>query len=211
MRILDMGSGNTSKNDITIIKKMIDALAEVDPERKFIIKWQLFKDVPPNIPLEQKKFAFAYYYAESLGYKITASVFDIASLEFLLIYNIPFVKIANRPDLYWLIGEVPRKIPVIVSYNGKYNDYLYSHDEYDINYELCCISEYPTNINKYNTNFEIFELKQGISDHTSDWQLYLKYRPEIYECHFKLPDSTGPDAGSFARTPDDIKNIYEEL
>ena len=114
MRILDMGSGNTSKNDINIIKKMIDALAEVDPERKFIIKYQLFKDAPPNIPLEQGKFSFAHGYATGKGYKTTASVFDIESLNFLLQFDPCFVKIANRPDLYWLIGEVPRKIPIII-------------------------------------------------------------------------------------------------
>jgi hypothetical protein len=60
-------------------------------------------------------FEYAYYYARDKGYKTTASVFDEFSLYCLLKYNIPFVKIANRPDLYWLAGEVPRKIPVYMS------------------------------------------------------------------------------------------------
>ena len=113
MRILDFSSGNTCKNNVDIIKKMIDALAEVDTERKFTIKWQLFQKAPPNIPLTQQNFHFAYHYAKQLGYETTASIFDKESLDFLSWFNPCFIKIANRPDLYWLIGEVPRKIPVL--------------------------------------------------------------------------------------------------
>ena len=214
MRILDFSSGNTCQNDLAIIRKMIDSLAEVDPERKFIIKWQLFKEAGKNIPLHIGAFNYAYEYAKKLRYKTTASVFDIQSLEDLFLYLNPcFVKIANRPDLYWLIGEVPRKIPVIVS-TSRGNDLPLSifDPEYIIHdHILQCISEYPTDIKKYENEFYEEELKTGISDHTTNWDLYLKYRPRIYECHFKLEDSTGLDAGEFARTPKQISEIYEEL
>ena len=46
-----------------------------------------------------------------------------------------------------------------------------------------------------------------ISDHTTDFQLYNKYKPKIYECHYKLEDSTGLDAGEFARTPEQLAEI----
>jgi len=212
MRIADMGSGNTSQNNYNYIKKMINAIAEVDPERKFILKWQIFKEAQPNIPLFHECFEYAYKYAEDLGYKTTASVFDKESLDFLLQFDPCFVKIANRPDLYWLIGEVPNNIDVIVSYTRNYRkDEINLEKPIIANKLLYCISEYPTTELKYRESFFVHELKQGISDHTNNFNMYLKYKPEVYEFHFKLPNSTGLDAGEFARTPEQIKEVYEEL
>lgn len=211
MRIVDMGSGNSCMNDYNYIRKMIDAIAEVDPDRKFILKWQIFKSAPPNISLFPECFEYAYAYAKKLNYKTTASVFDKESLDFLLQFDIPFVKIANRPDLYWLNGEVPRKIPTIISINGEYNEYIYNHEEYDIHYLLSCISKYPATLKEYEKQFNKTELSTGISDHSIDFSMYLKYRPEVYEFHFKLPNSTGLDAGEFARTPEQIKEVYKEI
>lgn len=210
IRILDLGSGNTCRNNPGIIHKMIDAIAEVDPKRKFILKFQLFQEAPPNIPLSWDCFVIAYDYAQKAGYKTTASVFDKESLNFLLKFDVPFVKLANRPDLYWLIGKVPRKIPVVVSYSHENNfisNILFGNNQ---NY-LCCVSEYPAIIDQYENRFDRDSLRDGISDHTENWQLFRDYRPQIYECHFKLPDSTGPDAGVFARTSQQISEIYEEL
>jgi sialic acid synthase SpsE len=50
-------------------------------------------------------------------------------------------------------------------------------------------------------------LNFGISDHTTDFTLWHKYHPSIIEWHFKLEDSTGLDAGSFARTPEMLEEI----
>ena len=91
MIILDFGSGATSKNDVTTVKRMIDELAAVDTgKHTIVIKWQLFTDCPPNEPLEYRVFDYAYQYAKYLGYKTTASVFDMESLCYLLSYDIPF-------------------------------------------------------------------------------------------------------------------------
>lgn len=212
MRILDMGSGNTCKNNPDTILRMIKILSIIDPKKKFILKWQLFKKAGDNIPLLPSVFSYAYNIAMDYGFETTASVFDIKSLNYLLQFDIPFVKIANRPDLYWLIGEVPRKIEIVLSYKSshaldKYDDI----ENEEINYLLCCISKYPAKLGSYEKKFNKSCLKRGISDHTIDWQLFRKYKPKIYEYHFKLPDSTGPDAGEFARTPEQISEIYEEL
>ena len=203
MIILDFGSGNTCKNNRHIIKRMIDELAAVDTgKHEVVIKWQLFKDAPPNIPLQLDVFDYAYNYAKGKGYQTTASVFDMDSLQFLLTYDIPFVKLANRPDLYWLAGEVPRKIPVYTSvhWGGVAT-------ETDKHKTLCCISKYPAEHLDYATDFTPIALSRGISDHTTDFTLYHKYKPEIYECHYKLADSTGPDAGLFARTPEQLREV----
>ena len=72
---------------------------------------------------------------------------------------------------------------------------------------MVCISKYQTIIKEYEESFSHQSLATGISDHTTDWKLYKKYKPWIYECHYKLEDSEGLDAGPFARTPKQLKEI----
>ena len=217
MIILDAGSGNTCKNDINYVKRMIDELKAVDTgKHKIVVKWQLFQEAGDNIPLERGIFAEALVYAMLRGYKTTASVFDISSMKHLLKYNVPFVKIANRPDLYWLAGEVPRKIPVYASVGSK-SEEVWTTD-YEINFgimTLACVSQYPATLAQYEEKFngrsmgdiDSRILRWSISDHTTDFTLYHKYKPSIYECHYKLSDSTGLDAGDFARTPEQLAEI----
>lgn len=198
MIILDFGSGNSCKNDKEYVKRMIDGLYEVDTKKKkVIIKWQLFKEAGDNIPLKQDIFDFAYNYAKEKGYETTASVFDIDSLQFLLKYNIPFIKIANNKELYYLSLEVPRIIPIFLSYT--YNKpKIYNCTEF------ICISEYPAPINKYLETFDNFLY---ISDHTINFDLYKNKKPLIVEWHYKLENTTGLDSGPFARTPEQLKVI----
>lgn len=206
--ILDFGSGNTCKNDEDYAIRMIDELDEVVREKgalKPIIKWQLFEKAGGNIPLAQSLFEVVYKYALRKGYQTTASVFDEASLQFLLTYDIPFVKIANNKSLYPLIEKIPRGAPIVLSHGMKLegiSNLLQPEDRF-----LCCISKYPTVTKEYEETFSPESMSAGISDHTLDWSLYKKYRPWIYECHYKLEDSTGLDAGPFARTPKQLKEI----
>ena len=218
MIILDFGSGNTCKNSKRYITQMINKLVEVDSRKhEVVIKFQLFKDVPPNIPLRHDVFRFAYEYAKEKGYKTTASVFDTDSLQFLLTYDIPFVKIANRPDLYWLAGEVPRKIPVYASFSN-IGDFWDRKPAWMIEHPMWCVSKYPATLEDYEKNIIFPDYAEGelakilipypaISDHTTDFTLYHKYKPVIYECHYKLNDSTGPDSGDFARTPEQLREV----
>ena len=218
-----MGSGNTCKNDIDYIKKMIDAVKAVDTgKHEIIFKWQLFCKAGANVPLKLGCFRHAYEYAEDLGYKTTASVFDKDSLRYLLSYNVPFIKIANNRKLDWLIGEIPRKVPVYVSYGDK-DDWIkrkYNPDVY-----MLCISKYPATIEDYRkafgdyymtmphkAYFSIFkDCKEldiwGISDHTIGIDLFKTYNPAIWEKHLKLQDSIGLDAGEFAITPEELREI----
>jgi sialic acid synthase SpsE len=191
MIILDFGSGNTCQNDVDIVKRMIDELKAVDTgKHEIVIKWQLFIHAGENLLLNHTIFDIAYEYAAKLGYRTTASVFDQSSLHFLLKYDVPFVKIANRRELDWLVGEVPRKVKVIVS--GR---------------DLCCVSEYPATVEQYEWRYAPDQLHQGISDHTTDFTLWHRYSPLLYECHYKLEDSIGLDAGDFSRTPEMLKEI----
>jgi len=208
--ILDAGSGNTCRNDWPYAKRMIDELKAVDTgKHEVIIKWQLFKQAGKNIPLTREIFRQAYDYAASLGYQTTSSVFDKESLDFLLQFKIPFVKIANRRELDWLIGEIPRKISVYVSY-GSYEE-IECLKRYPNNKYLLCVSEYPSTLEKYEEKFKInylsFGEELGISDHTTNFGLWHRYQPQIIEWHYKLSDSTGLDAGPFARTPEQLREV----
>ena len=219
MIILDFGSATTCKNYVITVKRMIDELKAVDTgKHEIVIKWQLFTEILyngiPVPPLDRDVFNYAYHYARKLGYKTTASVFDKDSLDYLLTYDIPFVKLANRPDLYWLAGEVPRRVPVYMSVSGECVDGhlegATAADRY-----LMCVSKYPATVRDY---VKAFHLKKpiephsmpwlwGISDHTTGFELLHNFKPSFIEWHYKLSDSTGPDAGEFARTPEQLKEV----
>lgn len=203
MIIIDAGSGNTCKNDKAYIKRMIDELAKVDSKRVCCIKWQLFLSAGENIPLTHDCFDYAYRYAEVLGFKTTASVFDIDSLEFLMKYKTPFIKIANKPILYdTIMKDITVDTPVIVSWNKRRPQGI------NMKY-MCCVSKYPAILIDYENQFSVEDLESGISDHTTDFKLYNKYKPKVYEVHYMLSDSTGLDAGKFSRTPEQLKELFK--
>ena len=199
--ILDI-SANTHKNDWEYLKRMLDELKAVDTGKyEIIIKHQLFQRAGDNTVLHHGIFRKAYDYAEKLGYKTTSSAFDEESLRFLLGYDIPFVKIANNRSLDYLIGEIPRKVPVYVSHSN--NKPKYSSDCI----YMACIGSYPASIDDYEKVHKGKNLSFAISDHTTNWDLFNTYKPEILEVHYKLEDSTGLDAGEFARTPSQLAEI----
>lgn len=195
--ILDMGSGNTCKNDVRIVSEMITAVERRDKKKhKIILKWQLFKDVPPNVPLDFSVFDYAYKLGAKKGYETTASVFDLWSLNFLLQYKIPFVKIAGN-EKFHILADLIKSVPVFLSTNKPIES---KHTV------LACISKYPAEIKEYEKVFPKNYLNTAISDHTLGWDLYKKYKPAILEKHFVLNRVQGnPDAGAFAVTPEDLE------
>ena len=191
--ILDFGSANTCRNDKEIVKKMLYSLCEVDSlHHEVIIKWQLFKEALPNIPLAHDVFDFAYHFADRLGYKTTASVFDRESLAFLMGYDVPFVKIACRPDLYELAQYCTVPVYVSTANNAIVNGAKMMY----------CVSKYPAEISDYEQAFTKSQLSECISDHTRGWELYYKYNPNVIEKHYVHErHADNPDAGMFAVTP----------
>jgi len=201
--ILDI-SANTHKNERAYYRKMIDELVKVDTKKhEVILKWQLFNKQGKNYRPEPFMFIeMAQWSYLTYGYKTTTSVFDLPSLDWLLSwplpYELPFIKIANNRELDWLIGEIPRKYKVYKSV-GTMREY-YDDREGGV-YPLFCVSEYPANIKDYPKTI------QRISDHTVGLELYHRNHPYILEKHYKLLDSTGLDAGDFAITPSELKEI----
>lgn len=200
MIILDFGSGNSCRNDKSIVKKMYDELKKVDTgKHEIIVKWQLFEKAGDNIPLHPDVFEYAYEYGTSLGYKVTSSVFDKNSLDFLLDFDVPFVKIANNRALDYLIGEVPRKIPIYVSYADEKE--ISSHIENHV--PMLCVSEYPAELEQYDCILHNHFMRNlAISDHTTNFGVWYRYQPQIVEWHYVLEhDPNNLDGGLFARTP----------
>ena len=203
--ILDM-SGNTIKNNLNIGRWMIDEVAKRDTKKhEIIFKAQLFEKEGNNVPLNKVIFANIYQHAKEKGYQMTASVFDIPSLEFLLMFDVPFIKIACRPDLYWLIGEIPRKIPVYVSVELRIAKYPNNTPKYENGILLGCVREYPGKLEDYLPNGGGHLI--AISDHTVGLELFRASAPTVWEKHLKLRDSTGPDAGPFAILPSELDGI----
>lgn len=208
--LLDMGSGNTCKNDIGIIEEMVMEVMKADtkkPEHTIIFKWQLIgaaETLDGNRELSGKSFDHAFFFAERHGYQTTASVFTEDWVYKLIKYHPAFIKIACRPHLYYLNDFIPRRIPVYMSYYYK-NGYP---DKRCIDAHLCCVPKYPAEIEEYEKHYTKEALKEAVSDHTIGLELFKKYRPQIWEKHFVLEDDKdNPDAGPFALRPDDLKEI----
>lgn len=198
--IFDLGSGKSTHNDQYYVQQIIDAIKEADTgKHEVILKFQLFQDAPPNVPLDPLVFDAAYLYGREKGYKVTSSVFDLPSLKFLLNYDIPFVKIACRKDMYWLIGEVPRKVPLYVSYDGSAITSFFTEG---VTW-LFCIPEYPAAKEPY-----LMTRPSILSDHSEGLEVFKNLSPKIYEKHFVYErEADNPDAGLFALTVEDLKGI----
>ena len=200
--IIDIGSGNTCRNELRIVREMIDQIVKIDNHKHdIILKAQLFNESGDNIPLYRSVFSEMYDYGKSKGYKVTASVFDIDSLKYLLHYDIPFVKIANNRALDWLIGEVPRKIHIYQSLSPK--EYWQFRKEKNM-VQILCVSKYPATIEDYRNGLYFAE---AVSDHTVGLELARRLKAQIYECHFALDDSTGLDSGPWAKRPEELKEL----
>ncbi len=205
--IAEMGSGNTCRNDFGLVSAMIDAVVEQDTgKHNVVFKWQLFHDMPPNEKLDWSVFTEAYEYAEGHGYQTTASVFNEECLQFLLEFDVPFVKLPCVRELYPLAKKVPADISVVVSYPNATRVADAKRNERII--PLCCVREYPADIVKYRAMFDKEQLQYGISDHTEGWGMYHAYQPEWLEKHIVLErDEDNPDAGPFAVTPDELEGV----
>jgi len=212
--ILDFGSGNTCQNNKSIIKNMIDELCRVDSKKHdIVIKWQLFKRAGDNIPLTRESFSYAFEYAKQCGYKTTASVFDFESFVFLKTFkDLPFIKIANNDELYWLLGYIQEsgyKSYISVKDEKSFKNFKNQFDlGISYNFDLfCCVSKYPADGIDYQETFSKDNLKYAISDHTTSLKLFNVYNPLKIEWHYKLNDSIGLDAGQFAKTPQMLKEV----
>lgn len=197
-------SANTHKNKNSLIEEI---LYELDKYRKndheIIIKAQLFnKDVGgENIVCEKKSFEFMHKISLRLGFKCTASVFDLESAKFLINnFDIPFIKFACDKKYNEIEDIIPHKIKIISSISPKNNSFDLLKSDTSRIYMLC-VPSYPAKIDDYPIGFSC------ISDHVKGLSLYNRDSPIIWEKHLKMETSTGLDAGPFAITPKELRGI----
>lgn len=195
--ILDI-SANTHLNDADYYQRMVNELKAVDTgKHEIVLKWQLFEKSDTNKVPDKKLFIAMKDWAwNEHRYQTTASVFDLPSVKFLLTYDdLPFVKIANRHELYYLAEYVPRRIPVYISTSHGGGEIMYNYKY------LYCVSRYPATVEDYPMGI------RELSDHTVGFELWKRNKPMIWEKHYKMKDSKGLDAGDFAITPEQLKEI----
>ena len=209
--IIDCGAAGICKNSRELVERIVDEVADADKGRNIVyLKWQLFEKPPPGsyeelMPLSHTIFDFAFQYAAKRGYSTTASFFDDWSLGFLKLYDTPWLKIACREYLYKYIPEInDRRLMVSVPSPIKMDELREKYDA-DMSF-LMCVPEYPAATCAYESLFG-GNLSIGISDHSPDLHLFKKWRPWYYERHFKLEDSEGLDAGPWASTAKQLKEI----
>ena len=199
--VLDI-SANTHKNDIRYLKKMIDAVAGIDSHlHEVVIKHQLYLKIPPNLKMDRVVFHKAYTYARAKGYKTTASVFDLPSLDYLMQFSVPYIKIACNSRYYYLVDEIPRKYKVLCS---GYKDLMPGGVKL-----MCCVPQYPAKKEEYTRTFTEHELRHAISDHTVGLELWNEYKPLYFEKHFVLhkDKADNPDSGPFSVDISDLRTL----
>ena len=105
---LEMGSTHMGKKEY-IREFLEESLKYPDSS----VKFQLFPNESRytktgNVYLTKENFDYAYHFGKSIGVKVTASVFEQENNDFLLTYDVPYVKFAysrnHRIDLIdpWL-------------------------------------------------------------------------------------------------------------
>lgn len=187
--ILDFGAGDATMNHSEYVLGMMEKLPR---DKNIIVKFQLFSKIQGLTSLNPMVFHEAWEYGKDRGIPVTASVFDDESLRFLLDYTIPFVKIACRPTQWSMISTIPLFVPVLVSIESMKNQASISSLNMDRNLSfMCCIPEYPAKRGTYTKRFPTWALDRGISDHTTDLELYKRHQPIIWERHY---GKIGPDA-----------------
>lgn len=232
--ILDV-SANTFKNNLIYFRDMVQRIKEIDSGKyKIVFKTQLFdknsEAAKVNEVLQTYIFTEMFPICKEFGYELTTSVFDKESLSIALQHEITFIKIVCRESLYKLALEVPKDIPVYISVDTRkqYPKIIYDFIVSKHNIKLLqCIPEYPAKERDYMYN--IFEKEAvypkfcSISDHTTNLNLFRYWRHNLkdledagtflpydgsFEMHYVLEhDKNNPDAGAFAKTPDDLKEI----
>ncbi len=163
--------------------------------------WGLIAYLEYKKKIEFSKFEYDEInkYCKELGIKWTASVWDVDSLNFIMQYDIPFIKIPSAciTDLK-LINEISKyNIPVIMSTGMSTIEEIDIAEKILSSNELIimsCTSTYPTEDNEINLS-KIITLKQrygkkvGFSSHSISIMpaiVSFFYKAEVIEVHVTL-------------------------
>ena len=200
--IVDIGSCHNAK--LEYCKEAIDLAVEVGA---WAIKFQLFKDLPPNIELPREYWPELVEYAKD-RIIIFASVFDTEAEDLLIRHKSEYVKLAfSQRCTFSLEYMGPIKncfVSCLPSEVSRYKNFI----------KLFCIPEYPVT---HYIDFNILRRYdfQGFSDHTVGWwqtMSAIHNGAEYIEKHITLDhdDINVPDA-QFALRPDELRRMMNEI
>ena len=174
------------------------------------IKFQLFKNKPPNIELPYEWFPELVSYGYDLGIEVFASAFDTEAVV-LITQNCSSIKFAYsvNPDKYWSASLCDHFKKIYIS-----GDIMTDFPVGDNVIKLMCIPEYPV---KYTVNFEgIFPRFEGWSSHClgvyQDFKAVLA-GATVVEKHIRLESDEClqvPD-GRFALRPKELSDLVEGI
>jgi sialic acid synthase SpsE len=196
---LQLDIGSCHGNDPKKIQEIVDLCAEVGAELKF----QLFKNKPPNIELAPEIWDIAVEMCAKKKVPIFASVWDIYGIDILIDSGCQTAKFAySQNDKSLMIQyALDKEMEVIVSTDIMGPRYLGC-------VHLYCIPQYPV---PYEISFDgLFPRLDGFSDHTLGIRQSLNAVIEgatIIEKHVttEANDVDCPDA-KFAIKPSQVRN-----
>jgi N-acetylneuraminate synthase len=192
--------GINHNGDLDLAKKMIDAAVKagadvvkfqkrdldvaIPEDQKYVIKdtpWgnMFYIEYKKKIEFEKEQYDEIERYCKEKNIKWTASVWDVNSLNFLLQYDVPFIKIpsAALTDVDLIKKAIESKKPIVLSVGMSTMDEIEkSVSLFDKDYPLTllyCKSIYPTydddiNLNGITTLKEKFNFEVGYSGHETD-------------------------------------------
>lgn len=164
-----------------------------------------------NVYLSPELFKIAFEYGKSVGFTVTASVFDMENYYFLRNLQPDFIKFAYSQNHQWWIRDcLAHNFEAIVSCDVM-SEHLVDREAT----KLYCVPLYPV---PYELSFDgLFPRFAGFSDHSlgiRQTQKAIDAGAQIIEKHIRLgyEDETCPDA-RFAVTIEELGglNVYKHL
>jgi sialic acid synthase SpsE len=171
------------------------------------VKFQLFTDKPPNIPIEYRSFYDLMEYGNKVGIEVFASVFDLDAISAAAKLGSKSIKLAySERNNTVLIDSIQ-----VLNFTNFYvsGDLMTTFPDNAI--RLYCIPQYPV---PFDVDFDdLFTSGKfaGFSDHTmgiSQSKSAIDWGAQIIEKHYQIADRKGdtPD-GRFAIVPKQVEKL----
>lgn len=182
-----------------------------------------------KLELDYNSHKILYNYSNEKNIQFASTAFDLESIDLLLEFNIPFLKIPSGEitNLPYLRKIGSSNKPVILSTGMATLDEIefamenllkegLKKDELTI---LHCNTEYPTPLNDVNLNAMLtirdkFDVQIGYSDHTMGIEIPIAavaLGATIIEKHFTIdPNLSGPDHAA-SLNPNELKNMVTAI
>lgn len=185
-----------------------------------------YYDYKKHIEFGKKEYDEIDMYCKEIGIRWTSSIWDEDSLEFLLQYDVPFIKIPSaiikNVDLLKKIAKTNKKV-IISTGMSKCLDVLNAVGLFDKNNVLCvmhCVSNYSNDINNSNiANIQrlkklLDDIEIGYSAHNNDeiiTCMCIGMGVKFIEHHFTLNNNDYGTDQKISILPHQLKTIKHYL